>query len=420
MKSAMKHVLSAAALSAACVTATTAWAGEVEVLHWWTSGGEAAAAKALQTMLEKEGHTWKDFAVAGGGGESAMTVLKSRAVSGNPPAAAQIKGLDIQEWASLGLLTNLDDVAKQNQWDAKLPKVVSDIMKYEGHYVAVPVNVHRVNWLWANPEVFRKAGVAIPTTWEDFPKAADAIQKAGFIPLAHGGQAWQDATLFEAVALGMGGADFYRKAFVEHDEATLGSQKMVEIFKTFKGLRKYIDKDAPGRDWNIATSMVINGKAAMQIMGDWAKGEFTAAGKKPGVDYVCLPAPDTTGMFTFNIDSFAMFKLDNAENEKAQKAMARLILSPEFQTVFNINKGSIPVTSGVSPKPFDSCAHASMDAFTASAATGKLVPSMAHGMATTSYIQGAIYDVVTNFFNDDMLSAEDAVKRLVKAVKAAS
>ncbi|WP_020410363.1 ABC transporter substrate-binding protein [Hahella ganghwensis] len=402
-----------------CATVTSAQAGEVEVLHWWTSGGEAASVAVLKDLLEKQGHTWKDFAVAGGGGESAMTVLKSRAVSGNPPAAAQIKGLDIQEWADLGLLTNLDSVAEQGNWDKLLPKVVSDVMKSEGHYVAVPVNVHRVNWLWANPEVFKKAGVGIPNTWEDFPAAADAIQKAGFIPLAHGGQAWQDATLFEAVALGMGGSEFYRKAFVDHDMDTLKSAKMVEIFKAFKDLRKYIDKDSAGRDWNIATSMVINGKAAMQVMGDWAKGEFVAAGKKAGVDFACLPAPGTSGQYTFNIDSFAMFKLNDSENAKAQNALAKTIMEPAFQETFNLNKGSIPVRSGMSRAKFDFCADASMDAFNASAATGDLVPSMAHGMSTTSYIQGAIYDVVTNFFNDESLSAQDAVNRLAQAVKAA-
>ncbi|OZG71389.1 sugar ABC transporter substrate-binding protein [Hahella sp. CCB-MM4] len=414
-----KKYLAPIVLSCATATATSVQAGEVEVLHWWTSGGEAASVAVLKDLLEKQGHSWKDFAVAGGGGESAMTVLKSRAVSGNPPAAAQIKGLDIQEWADLGLLTNLDPVAKQGNWDNLLPKVVSDVMKSDGHYVAVPVNVHRVNWLWANPEVFKKAGVGIPNSWEEFSTAADAIQKAGFIPLAHGGQAWQDATLFEAVALGMGGSDFYRKAFVTHDMDTLKSPKMVDIFKTFKGLRKYIDKDSAGRDWNIATNMVINGKAAMQVMGDWAKGEFVAAGKKAGVDFACLPAPGTSGQYTFNIDSFAMFKLNDAENAKAQNALAKTIMEPAFQETFNLNKGSIPVRSGMSREKFDSCADASMDAFNAAAATGDLVPSMAHGMSTTSYIQGAIYDVVTNFFNDDSLSAEDAVNRLAQAVKAA-
>ncbi|MEH6648906.1 MAG: ABC transporter substrate-binding protein [Motiliproteus sp.] len=396
-----------------------AHAGNVEVLHYWTSGGEAKSAAVLKQLVEQDGHQWKDFAVAGGGGESAMTVLKSRAVSGNPPSAAQIKGLDIQEWADLGFLTNLDAVADKAGWDELLPGVVSDVMKYEGHYVAVPVNVHRVNWLWANPEVFSKAGVEVPTTWSEFITVADKIKAAGYIPLAHGGQAWQDATLFEAVALGEGGAEFYHKAFVEHDQATLTSPKMVEILATFKKLKVYIDPDAAGRDWNIATSMVINGKAAMQIMGDWAKGEFTAAGKVPGKDYLCVAAPGTANAFTFNIDSFAMFDVKDEGSKAAQADLARLIMEPQFQETFNLNKGSIPARMGMPRGKFDSCAHTSMDDFVATAKSGGLVPSMAHGMSTTSAVQGAIYDVVTNYFNSNSVTAEQASEKLARAIKAA-
>ncbi|MCG9638529.1 ABC transporter substrate-binding protein [Vibrio sp. Isolate34] len=398
---------------------TFSQAGEVEVLHWWTAGGEAKSAAVLKEMIEEQGHTWKDFAVAGGGGESAMTVLKTRAVSGNPPSAAQIKGHDIQEWGGLGFLTSLDATAKQEKWDDLLPAVVTKVMKWDGEYVAVPVNVHRVNWLWANPEVLEKSGVTVPTTLDEFFVAADKIKAAGFIPLAHGGQPWQDATVFEAVALDVLGSEDYNKAFVDLDMDVLSGDKMVEVFTKFKKMRDYIDSNSPGRDWNVATSMVINGEAAMQIMGDWAKGEFTAAGKVPGKDYICAPAPGTDGQFTFNIDSFAFFELSDKENQKAQQDLAKTILTKDFQEVFNLNKGSIPVRLDMDMSKFDQCALDSMATFKASAESGDLVPSMAHGLATTSYAQGAIYDVVTNFFNEKDADPKEAAAKLAKAVKAA-
>ncbi|KJY85215.1 sugar ABC transporter substrate-binding protein [Vibrio galatheae] len=410
-----KTLLTLSLLSAA----NFAHAGEVEVLHWWTAGGEAKSAAVLKEMLEQQNHTWKDFAVAGGGGESAMTVLKTRAVSGNPPSAAQIKGHDIQEWGGLGFLTSLDSTATQEHWDEILPSVVTKVMKFDGDYVAVPVNVHRVNWLWANPEVLKKAGVELPTTMDEFFAAADKIKAAGFVPLAHGGQPWQDATVFEAVALDVLGSEDYNKAFVDLDMDVLAGDKMVEVFTKFKKIHDYIDANSPGRDWNVATSMVINGEAAMQIMGDWAKGEFTAAGKMPGKDYICAPAPGTNGQFTFNIDSFAFFELSNKDNQKAQQDLARTILTKDFQEVFNLNKGSIPVRLDMDMSKFDQCALDSMATFKASAKSGDLVPSMAHGLATTSYAQGAIYDVVTNFFNDDNADPKQAAQKLAKAVKAA-
>ncbi|NIC07836.1 carbohydrate ABC transporter substrate-binding protein [Halomonas sp. DX6] len=403
---------------AAAMSAAHAQTAEVEVLHWWTSGGEARAANVLKELMEAEGYGWEDFAVAGGGGETAMTVLKSRAMSGNPPSAAQIKGPEIQEWGELGLLGSLEEVAMAEGWDDLLPAVVSDVMKHDGEYVAVPVNVHRVNWLWANPEVLDEAGVEMPTTLDELFAAGEAIREAGYIPLAHGGQAWQDATVFESVLLATGGTEFYQQALVELDEEALGSEQMVEALETFKRLRELMDEDMSGRDWNIATSMVINGDAGMQLMGDWAKGEFTAAGLTAGEDYLCAAAPGTQEAFTFNIDSLAMFRVEGEEQE-AQHALARLVLEPTFQETFNLAKGSIPARPDLDMSEFDQCAQQSLEDFQRTAEAGGLVPSMAHGMAVRADVQGAIFDVVTNYFNSRDMAAEEAARRMVNAAQAA-
>ncbi len=397
----------------------SAQAAEVEVLHWWTSGGEAKSVAELKRLLEAKGDTWKDFAVAGGGGESAMTVLKSRVVSGNPPTAAQIKGPSIQEWGDEGVLADLDSLAKTEGWDGLLPGVVSDVMKYNGKYVAVPVNVHRVNWMWVNPEVFSKSGATVPKTWDEFFIAAEKIKAAGFTAVAHGGQPWQDATTFETVVLGIAGADFYRKAFVDLDPTAINSDTMVKALETFKKIKQYTDKGAPGRDWNLATSMIIKGEAGMQIMGDWAKGEFTAAGKAPGKDFVCMPAPGTNDAFTFNIDSFVMFALDDDNAGTGQQHLASTILSPEFQEIFNLNKGSIPARLNLSMDKFDDCAKLSSTDFVATSKANTLVPSMAHGMSMFSSVQGAVYDTVTAFYNSDDMTAKDTATKMLSAVQAA-
>lgn len=413
----LKKVGLAAALTAAI--SLSVQAEEVEVLHYWTSGGEAKSLIELKKILESKGVTWKDFAVAGGGGENAMTVLKTRAVAGNPPTAAQIKGPTIQEWGDEGALANIDTVAKKEGWDDLLPSVVSDVMKYEGKYVAAPVNVHRVNWMWANPEVFKKSGAMLPKTWDEFFVAAEKIKKAGFTAVAHGGQPWQDLTVFESVALGVGGADWYRKAFVDIDNAALTGATMIKVLETFKKIKPFIDKGAPGRDWNLATAMIIKGEAGMQFMGDWAKGEFTVAGKIPGADYTCTAAPGTADAFTFNIDSFAMFALKNDDAKKGQEKLASAIMDPQFQEVFNLNKGSIPARLNLSMDKFDDCAKLSSKDFVSTSKSNKLVPSMAHGMSTFSSIQGAMSDAVTEFFNSDKMTAKETAEKMAKGVKLA-
>lgn len=390
--------------------------GQVEVLHWWTSGGEAKAVKALKEEFEANGGTWIDSPVAGGGGDTAMTALRARVMAGNPPTAVQLKGPSIKEWAAEGLLGNLNVVAESENWDGILPPLLKEVVTYQGDYVGVPVNIHRVDWIWANPEVLAKVGAKMPTTWDEFNAVADKLKAAGITPLAHGGQPWQDATVFEVVVLGIGGPDFYKKALVDLDDAALRGPTMVKVFDQMRRLRGYVDPNFPGRDWNLATAMVMNGQAAFQIMGDWAKGEFLAAGYEPGKDFLCAAAPG--GGYLLNSDSFVMFDVKGDENLKGQRLLAKLILGENFQKTFNLYKGSIPARLGVDMSAFDMCAKKSNADLEATIKAGTLHPSMAHEMAVPRTFRGAIMDVVTAHFNSDMSSAE-AVKRLADAVTTA-
>ena len=390
---------------------------EAEVLHWWTSGGEAKAVKALKEEFEANGGTWTDSPIAGGGGDAAMTALRARAMAGNPPTAAQVKGPSIQEWAEEDLLGDLSDVASAEDWDGVVPPLLQEIMKYDGRYVAVPVNIHRVDWLWANPDVLAKVGVTeMPTSWDEFNTVADKLQAAGIVPLAHGGQPWQDATVFEVVLLGVGGPAFYQKTLVEMDDAALRGDTMVKVFDQMRRLRGYVDPGFSGRDWNLATSMVINGEAAFQIMGDWAKGEFVAAGQTPGQDFICAPAPG--GGFLLNSDSFIMFDVSGSDRQAGQKLMAKLILAPSFQETFNLFKGSIPARLGMDMAKFDACAQRSSADLTATIDAGTLRPSMAHKMSVPDSVVGAMTDVITAHFNSDM-SSQAAADQFADAVASA-
>jgi len=386
---------------------------QAEVLHWWTSGGEARSVAVLQKEFASRGGKWTDMPVAGGGGDAAMTALRARVLAGNAPTAVQLKGPAIQEWYEEGVLANISSVAKAQGWADVLPASIAGHMKCEGKWCAAPVNVHRVDWIWANAAVLAKNGISMPTSWDEFNAAAAKLQAAGITPLAHGGQAWQDATVFEAVALGIGGPEFFQKAFVELDQATLKSNTMVKVFDQMRIMRGFVDNNFSGRDWNLATAMVMNGEAAFQIMGDWAKGEFLAAGKRPGIDFLCASTPGDG--FLYNVDSFAMFAVDGSDKTDGQLLLAELIVGKNFQKVFNMNKGSIPARVDVALDDFDPCAHTSAQDMATSNAGGSLLPSYAHGMALRGAQAGAITDVVTAHFNSDMSSA-DAVEMLATAV----
>ena len=192
---------------------------------------------------------------------------------------------------------------------------------------------------------------------------------------------------------------------------------MVKVFQRFRQYKSYIDKNFPGRDWNIATSMVITGKAGMQFMGDWAKGEFFNAGQKAEKDFIAVPFPGTQDAFVFTTDSFMFFELKEEGAKQAQKDFAETILKDFFQESFNQSKGSIPVSLKVDPKSFDTYGKKSIQDFKASMTKNTLLPSMAHGMAADPAVKGAIEDVVTQFFNSNQLSPEKAALKLAKTVE---
>nr|WP_233518864.1 ABC transporter substrate-binding protein [Paraburkholderia xenovorans] len=389
-------------------------AEQLSVLHWWTSGGESKAIRVLKDDMSKQGYEWKDFAIAGGAGAAAMTALKTQVISGNAPSAAQIKGPLIQDWAEQGSLVTIDQAA--TDWKAHTPAQIDSAMKAGGHYVAAPFSVHRINWLWINKADLDKVGGTPPTTWPEFFALADKFRAAGITPVAHGGQPWQDMTIWETVVLSQG-ADFYRKALVDLDQKTLTSPQMVQVFETVQKIRTYFDKGYHGRDWNLATAMVISGSGGMQFMGDWAKGEFANASKKADVDYICAAAPGTSNAYTYTADAFVFFQQNGKkEATPGQLALARTIMSVDFQQQFSLYKGSIPVRLDVPMDKFDSCAKKSRTDELATIKSGGFLPSLAFGELQSSVTAGAITDVVTNFMNSNE-DAREGVRKLAAAAK---
>jgi glucose/mannose transport system substrate-binding protein len=265
--------------------------------------------------------------------------------------------------------------------------------------------------------VLAKAGVASePKTFEEFIAAAEKVQKAGFVAIAHGGQPWQEATIFDGVVLSTGGVDYYRKAFIELDAKALNSPTTLKVFQRMSQIRKLVDKDFSGRDWNIASGMVISGKAGFQIMGDWAKGEFINAKKVPGKDFLCFRFPGTQGVVSFNTDQFAMFKLSDADKTAAQMKLATAIMDPGFQSAFNVVKGSAPARTDVPDTAFDACGKKAIKDVAEASKNNTLVGSIAHGHAVPASIKNAFYDVITRHFNGQ-IDDKKAVAELMSAAK---
>jgi len=386
----------------------------VEVLHYWTSGGEAAALNLLKENLQKQGIGWVDMPVAGGAGEAAMTTLRARVTAGNPPAAVQMQGFDILDWAEQGVLGNLDEVANKEGWDKVIPPAIQHFSKYDGHWIAAPVNVHSTNWAWYNKAALDKAGGKVPQNWDELVALLDKFKEQGITPIAHGGQPWQEALIFTSVVMSFG-PDFYKKALIDLDPEALKSDTMKQVFERMAKLRTYVDENFSGRDWNLASAMVIDDKAGVQFMGDWAKGEFVAAKKVPGTDFLCYRFPGTDGSVIYNSDMFGMFDVPD-DRKAAQIALAKATLSKSFQSAFNVVKGSVPARTDVPDTDFDACGKKGIADLKAANEGGTLFGSLAQGYGAPPAVANAYKDVVSKFVHGQITSSDQAVDELVKAI----
>jgi glucose/mannose transport system substrate-binding protein len=409
----MKLRTAATVAALVCSTGVSAQEMKAEVIHWWTSGGESAAVKVLADQFTKAGGVWIDTAVAGG--VNARTAAINRTIGGNPPTAMQFNtGKQFDELVEGNLLSDVEAVANENKWRSFMPEAIVRATTRNGKMYAVPVNIHGQNWLFYNKAVLEKVGAAEPTNWTDVFAVLDKVKAAGLIPLAFSGVKVWERNLFNAVLVGQGGAAMFEGIYGKRDAAVAASPEFKAVAETYAKLRGYVDPGSPGRNWNDATTLVIQGKAGMQVMGDWAKGEFVAAGQTAGREYGCTVLSNKGTGYAMGGDVFAFPKLKDPAQVKAQLALAKIMLEPETQIKFAQQKGSIPVRLDLDASSLDVCAQKAMKWL---ADTSAQVP--AQEMLSPPALTGAMEDAISQYWNTRAMTADAFAAKVVGILKAA-
>jgi len=407
----MKLKMTLTALALAWSAGAGAQEMKAEVIHWWTSGGESAALKVLADRFTKAGGVWVDTAIAGGVNARAAAI--NRTIGGNPPTAMQFNtGKQFDELVEGDLLTDVESVATQDKWRSLMPEAIVRAVTRNGKMYAVPVNIHGQNWLFFNKAVLEKAGAAEPTNWTDVFAALDRIKAAGLIPLAFSGTKTWERNLFNAVLVGQGGAEMFEGLYGKRDAALAASPEFKAVAETYAKLRNYVDQGSPGRNWNDATTLVIQGKAGMQVMGDWAKGEFVAAGQTAGKEYGCTVLSGKGGGYVMGGDVFAFPKLRDPAQIKAQLLLARVILEPETQIQFAQKKGSVPVRLDLDASSLDPCAQKAMKWL---ADRSQQVPAME--LLSSPALTGALEDAISQYWNTPSMTAEAFAAKVAAILK---
>ena len=354
-------------------------AEKLEVFSWWTGAGEEDGLKALIQLFEEKNKDIpiENAAVAGGAGTNAKAVLTSRMQGDDPPATFQVHGgAELNEsWVAAGKMEPLDDLYEKEGWKDKFPESLIDLVSKDGKIYSVPVNIHRGNVLWYNKKVFEDQGLQPPTTFDEFFKTADALKKKGITPLALGDkEPWAATHLFESVLLGVLGADDYQKLWA--GDLKMDDAKVKEAADIFGRMLEYVNDDHSSRNWQDASQLVAKGEAAMNVMGDWAKGYFVNdLDLKVNKDFGYVATPGTEGSFMVITDTFGLPK--GVKQPENVKKFLSVLGSVEGQDAFNPLKGSIPARVDADVSKYDEYGKSAMKAFKES----KLAPSLAHGSA---------------------------------------
>jgi len=338
----------------------------------------------------------------------------ARVMGGNPPTAMQFPmGKQMAELAGQGLLENIDDVAKEGKWAEILPAVFLATITYDGHIYGVPVQNHGQSWLWYNKAVLASAAVKEPATWEDLFAAAEKLKAAGVIPIAVGGQSWQLRITFNTVLVTKGGADLYMKVLADRDEAAIKSPAFKDVVVTYLKIRDYADPGNANRDWNVAANLVITGKAGFNFMGDWAKGEYTAAGQTAGKEFGCVLLGEKGDQnFIVSADTFIFPKNKDASVLPVQKLLAKVVLDKETQVRFNAKKGSVPARIDIDAALVDACSQIGLKAL---ANQKQQVPSIEF-LGSADFV-GAVGDLVGQAWADPTMTADQVVEKFATIAK---
>jgi glucose/mannose transport system substrate-binding protein len=409
----MKKFTVVAAMATALLGSTAAYAVDLEVTHWWTSAGEAAAVAEFAKIFEAEtGNKWVDSALAGSG-TGANPVIISRIIGGNPMGATMMNtGRDAEELIQAGLMRDLTDIVADMDIESfYVDPGQLEPCKFEGGLYCLPVNIHSWDWLWLSTKAYEKIGQPVPTNWDEYVATWPALQEAGILPfgLATG---WPINGIPGVLMAGLGGSDLVLKINRDKDPEAVRSPEFRKVAEALDALRKVTAPETMVPSFGDVGNQLLEGTAAANIHGDWLAGDLQIAGGVPGVDYECLPGLGFGTQLTGGGDSFYFPKLPEGTSQEvldAQAQLARLLISPEAQLNFNMVKGSMPIRTDIDLSGANACMKKAIDLL-----GNGLLPS--GDFSLSSDTQQQLQDLDLEFFADESITVDDYIERRAEIV----
>ena len=416
-----RAVLAGSALSAAGALAPRAHADvkpRVTVISQWSAGSDGAAITAFGKLFEQNGGIWEHNPVPGFTTDM-MNKLRAQIMSGDPPAASQLKGPEIAAWSKIAPAADLDALVAEANYEKFVAPDLAKLHKPYGHWIALPLQLYRINTLFASRKAMDKVGATkLPATWAEFNALSDKMKAAGITPLANGGIRWDDGMKWEIALNGISPAA-YRKAVMELDAGALMGPEVLAAFEQTRKLADAMNPNIAAQSWSVQVAPFIRGELGMVLMGGWAQGNIINGGFTFD-DFLSGPAPQDNGRaaYIMNADAFIFWKQKAADLQAGQQLMAKLIMQAPTQKMYSQITGSIPVRTDadLSGAGWSDAQRSSAQGLKDAVAANQVVLSLAHNMAQPNQVTAAMIDVLTEFVHNRDLAPKVAQQRLADAV----
>ena len=309
----------------------------------WAAGSDGAAISALGKLFEQNGGIWQHSPVPGFTTDM-MNKLRAQIMSGDPPAASQLKGPEIAAWSKIAPTVDLDAIVAEAGYEKFVAPELAELHKPYGHWIALPLQLYRINTLFVSRKAMDKVGATtLPTTWAEFNALAAKMKAAGIIPLANGGIRYDDGMKWEIALNGISPAA-YRKAIMELDTDALNGPEVLAAFEQTRKLADWMNPSIAAQGWSVQVAPFIRGEMGMLLMGGWAQGNIINGGFT-FADFISGPAPQDNGSaaYIMNADAFIFWQQKAADLQAGQKLLAKLIMQLATQEMYSQITGSIPV-----------------------------------------------------------------------------
>jgi glucose/mannose transport system substrate-binding protein len=413
---------SAAALSMPTLArAQDALKPRLTAISQWSTGSDGAAISALGKVFEEHGGIWQHNPVPGFTTEM-MNKLRAQIMAGDPPAISQLKGPEIAAWSKIAPTVDITPLVTAAGYADKVPAELAKSCQPAGHWIALPLQVYRINTLFMSAKAMQRADVSkAPTNWAEFNTIAERMKAAGIIPVANGGIRWDDGMKFEIALAGID-PDVYRRAIMRLEPDALKSQQVTAAFEQLRKLANWMNPNIAAQPWGVNLPAFVKGDMGMVLMGGWAQGNMFRAGATQA-DFSSGPAPQESGppCFVLNADCFIFWQPKAPDLAAGQKLFAEIVMQTSTQEMYSKITGSIParVDVDLSAQGFTDGQRNSAQNLRDAIGQGRVVMSLAHNMAQPNGMTAAMIDVLTEYVHDSSIGAAEGQKRLVAAVESA-